>query len=183
MGLWTVRTKALYKYDPIFSDPYFATGNACIDYPDGSKFDTKWDSAIGLGITSWVLAGLATIAFCASQCVPNFSLGKVLAIVMFIVTLFQGLTLLVLSSDNCKATKNPVMLAYPELQQYYANKCSMSQGSKMNIAATVFYFFTSVALFCIPSPHANDDDVPLVTDGIDVEDIHQEEQAAEVVEK
>lgn len=189
MGLWSVRRKALFKIDPIFDDPFFAVGNTCVGYPNGSKFDTKWNSSIGLSITSWVLAGLAGVSLCMTSCVPKFKQPKILAMILLIITLFQGLTLLVLSSDNCKADKNPVFLAFPQLQQYYADGCTMGRGTSMNIAATVLYFLAAVALLVMP----RDEDTttmppPVAGEDVadkDVEDVapQAEEQPLEEEEK
>lgn len=180
MGLWSVRRKALYKYDPIYDDPFFVVGNTCVDYPSGSEFDTKWESAIALSITSWVLSGLASIVICGSCCLGALqNKGKILGCFFLLVTLFQGLSLLVLASDGCTAETNPVFVKFPGLLENYADECSMSRGSKMNISSTVFYFVAALALLKMPVQDEQDseDEISPVPD--DIQEKEMEEQPVE----
>ena len=151
MGLWAVRRKALYKYDPLFDDPFFAIGDACVSYPDGSNFDTKWNSAKALAITSWVVGGLVFCVILAMGCTPQLGrFAKPMGALLLVVTLFQGLTLLILNSEGCDSSKNPVFLEVPRLYLYYKDECTMGRGSKLNISSTVFWFVAAVLLMVMP---------------------------------
>jgi hypothetical protein len=187
MGLWTVRRKALFKYDPIYDDPFFVVGNTCVDYPDGSEFDTKWESARALSITSWLLSGLATVFICAGCCTLTFqNKGKILGGFFLMITTFQGLTLLVLKSANCTAEDNSVFLKFPGLRQYYADSCTMSRGAHMNIAATVFYFLAAVMLFKMRTQYVRYDEGETIAasgelhiEEKDLEELDQEKEMEE----
>lgn len=181
MGLLSVRRQALFKYDPIFDDPFWGVTNICVDYPDGSKFDTKWNAAFGLAIASWVLAGLAFVAISCGGCKPEIrSKAKPLGCIMLLVALFQGLTLLIHSSDGCDANKNPVFLEFPNLHTYYVDECSLSRGSRMNIASVVMYFLAMLALLATP-PAENEGEVFTAGEDIEAggEEVEVEEQAVE----
>jgi hypothetical protein len=186
MGLWTVRRKALFKYDPIYDDPFFVVGNTCVDYPGGSEFDTKWESAKALSITSWVLSGLACVFICLGCCMLTFqNRGKIFGCFLLLITIFQGLTLLVLASANCTGEGNAVFLKFPGLRQYYADGCTMSQGAHMNIASTVFYFLAALASFKMPKQYVRYDEGEMIASSAElhVEEKEMEEQPVDEGQK
>jgi hypothetical protein len=85
-----------------------------------------------------------------------------LAYVFLIMTLFQGLTLLFLSSSACNS--NPVISTLAEDQSiFYQQECSFGWGTKVNIAAVVFWFAAGVLMLTVIPPPKRPDRGPRET--------------------
>jgi hypothetical protein len=108
----------------------------------GKLFDTVdgyWTAARAFGTVSVVLGalvlGLISIATCTKLKKRTWTM---LTLTLLIVTLFQGLQLLILKSDLCNVWTNPETLETVE------SDCMLSFAGNIGIASCVFWFLTAV---------------------------------------
>lgn len=116
-------------------------------------FDTKFNSARALALTSQVCGAMAFFTFLFSVCCPvTQERLKGLYCYFFLACLFQGLSLLIFRSEVCEEGF---------FEQYFENvddvsvsegvagvSCSLDTGSKLAVSATVLYF---VCMLLVPS--------------------------------
>jgi hypothetical protein len=124
---------------------YLVTGDTCVSFPSGIDKDSYWNTTQAFAIVAAVIGGLACIGSCVLPCFDDQKpkLWKVIGLVFILCSLFQGLTLLFLSSDICK--DNQVLALLPQaVRSLYPEECSLSSGTKMNISAVVFWFVAGV---------------------------------------
>jgi len=73
------------------------------------------------------------------------------AYVFLAMTLFQGLTLIFLSSSACKS--NPLVTKLAEDQSiFYEDSCSFGWGTKVNIAAVLFWLTAAALMLTVIPP-------------------------------
>jgi hypothetical protein len=163
LGLWG--HKGLAFYQNIYGDVYVA--KTCIGFSDEVGLDATWKTAQAFAVLAFVFGFVAMILNCVA---PVSDLSgknlKVLAAFYMLVTLFQGLVLLQLSSDLCDNSFGGVL---------YEDECDLSSGIKCTIAATVFYFCAGVAC-CLSPPKEDADDEAAV---VESENVSNERKADE----
>lgn len=82
-----------------------------------------------------------------------------MAYVFLTMSFFQGLTLIFLSSNGCKS--NPFISTLAEEQSiFYSDSCSFGWGTKINIAAVVFWFIAGVLMLTVIPPPKRPDRGP-----------------------
>ncbi len=113
--------------------------NTCASYRNSAIFiDRRWNSARYASVLTQIFSGLGFfVSLGASK--GNIKALGVASSVAFVACLFEGLTLLFLNSSAC---------------DYYVynregsavTSCTMDQGAKLAIAATVLWFVAAVSL-------------------------------------
>lgn len=123
----------------------------CGSYPSGVPLDAKWKSAMAFSILAVVIGAFALFGVYFSACLPmTASRWRMVAFALVIASLFQGLTLLFLSSNACGSDRSFFEEEYPFLD--LADGCGMSWGANMCIAATTLWFVAGVTACKIKSP-------------------------------
>lgn len=97
---------------------------------------------------------------------PCFYVGKArwkhLAYIFILMTLFQGLTLIFLSSNACQ--DNALVTSLAENQSaFYQSSCGFGWGSSINVAAVVCWFIAGVLMLTIIPPPKRPDPGPKET--------------------
>jgi hypothetical protein len=119
-------------------------------------FDTKFNSAAALAITANVLGAFTWFTLMFSSCCPvSQNRLKGMSFYMFLACLFQGLTLLIFRSDVCD--KGFLLSYFPNASEGVKDSiaevsCELGTGSKLAIAATVFYFVCNKLAFIAVAP-------------------------------
>ena len=156
-GLFSYQTKGVFEG---WDDEYWIA-NVCVNYGDleDAGFDYEMDSkaeavrniAISMTVIGSVLLCWTCSAFC---CPPDRRLWWFCGFSYLILSMLQGITLLVLESSLC--LNNPIMqlleAEYPSIASAYDSECDWNMGFRASISATVFWFCAGVAVFIIPSP-------------------------------
>uniref|UniRef100_A0A7R9WIY7 Uncharacterized protein n=1 Tax=Pseudictyota dubia TaxID=2749911 RepID=A0A7R9WIY7_9STRA len=132
---------------------YVETIEVCKQYPSGAMFDSKWKSAMAFSIIAPVIGGVFWCWICFALCfeMPG-SLWRMIGGLFVLNTVFQGLTLLYLTSNGCLDNEFTALIEglYPEI--ITDDTCSMAWGAKTAIAATVCWFVAGASMFVIPAP-------------------------------
>jgi hypothetical protein len=125
---------------------------ACFQYPEGTEFDAKWKTAKSFAIITPIIGGFVLFWSWLAPCwYVGMQRWRKMAYVFLIMTLFQGLTLIFLSSSACKS--NPVISSLAQEESiFYQQECSFGWGTKVNIAAVVFWFIAGVLMLTIIPP-------------------------------
>ena len=175
VGIFGYRSKdALFVQD--FNgntDVYIRT--YCAPYDDLTDYfgfeydvDTKWTATKAFAIIGVTLGGILSIISCIVPCVsvcpPKY--WKLLGFGFLLVCLFQGLSLLSLSSDVC--TDNPLINALESLEDRrtglqrfnFPEKCAWESGYKLNISSVVFWFIAALSVLLLPAPEKYPTDDP-----------------------
>lgn len=123
----------------------------CVQYPDQVSFDSKWKTAKAFSIITPVIGGFLLFFLWLSPCLYIGDRFWKQAGVIFILFLtpFQGLTLLFIDSDACK---DNIMIPSDGLSYEYPEECSWDWGTRVNIAAVVFWFVTGCILMVVSPP-------------------------------
>ncbi len=138
---------------------------SCNYYPDNSvEIDTKWRSARAFSALTLIIGGVVTFWMVLSWCARGFSgeRGKSLlrgvGMMYMLCCLFQGLTLLLMTSNACY-NNGMVELTATTLQNSVINfsgefptKCEMAGGAKATIAAVVLWFLAALAALKVEPP-------------------------------
>jgi hypothetical protein len=132
----------------------------CYQYPDGTGFDAKWKTAKAFVVMTGIIGGVMLFWSWLSPCFyVGMARWKRQAYVFLTMTLFQGLTLLFLSSSACKS--NPLIPTLAEDQAvFYESTCSFGWGTKTNIAAVVCWFVAGVLMLTLIPPPVRPDPGP-----------------------
>ena len=131
------------------------TTESCNVYPDNTvEIDTKWRSArafsgltiiIGGVVTFWVL-----LSWCARGVHRAKSLLRCAGMMYMICCLFQGLTLLFLTSNACNnngmvgLTASALTNLPVNFSGEFPSTCTIASGGKSTIAATVLWFMAAL---------------------------------------
>uniref|UniRef100_A0A7S4ILA9 Uncharacterized protein n=1 Tax=Odontella aurita TaxID=265563 RepID=A0A7S4ILA9_9STRA len=132
---------------------YVETIEVCKMYPSSTSFDSKWKSAKAFSIIAPVIGGVFWCWICFALCFEmSNSLWRKIGALFVLNTVFQGLTLLYLTSEGCL---NNEFTGY--IEELYPNitaddSCSMAWGAKTAIAATCCWFVAGVSMFVIDAP-------------------------------
>jgi hypothetical protein len=130
-----VMTRGLWK-------GMWTLGSECTSYKEGGFYiDRHWNSARAASVIVDILACFALLASCAAT-MPQSRNAKTIGAVTSITVkacLFQGLTLLFLTSSAC-TSKTGISASY--------TVCELSQAGNLSIAATVLWFMASLTSCC-----------------------------------
>ena len=140
----------------------------CFPYSDSVVMDSKWKAA--RAFSALVLIG-GVLFFMYSVCIgynqkaarPNAIVG----VCYLLLSLFSGLTLLILDSNLCK---NNVILGELLKQFLFNDQCELSTGANCFISATVFWFAAALCSLSATRSKSEDDDE--MGEGLDEPLIH-----------
>uniref|UniRef100_A0A7S2KX59 Claudin n=1 Tax=Skeletonema marinoi TaxID=267567 RepID=A0A7S2KX59_9STRA len=138
---------------------------SCNYYPDNSVIiDTEWRSARAFSALTIIIGGLVTFWLVLSWCMRGFSgdrgksLFRCAGMMYMLCCLFQGLTLLLMTSNACY-NNGMVELSATALQNSLINfsgefptTCTMAGGGKATIAAVVMWFLAALASLKVEPP-------------------------------
>ena len=139
---------------------------SCNYYPDNSVIiDTKWRSARAFSALTIIIGGLVTTWVVLSCCFRSFSgdraksLLKCAGMMYMLCCLFQGLTLLLMTSNACynngmvgltaTTLKNSLLI---DFSGEFPSSCVMAGGGKASIAAIVIWFLAALAALKVEPP-------------------------------
>lgn len=123
-----------------------------------SDIDRELKSVQGMAITACILGSIAMISVCTS---PNCGVvcllqWKIYGIMLFLTSIFQGLSLLIFQTVIC--LDNPLLKTIEEnpnlfgqLRTTFGSKCEMAVGAECGIASTVLWSITGI-LVCFNGP-------------------------------
>lgn len=122
--------------------------NSCHSYPDYMDIDSSWKTARAFIVLAFISSIIIITCNFLAACFDYSELSQDLrleSIAYLLTAIFQGLTLLLLNSSVC----NDNILAKEFTQRLitFPDTCSMSNGAKLSISATVIWFAASVASF------------------------------------
>jgi hypothetical protein len=178
VGIFGYRSKSALFVEDFDGDTDVYIRTYCAPYDDLTDYfgfeydvDTKWTATKAFAIIGVTLGGILSIISCIVPCVspPSTKHWKLLGFGFLLVCLFQGLSLLSLSSDVC--TDNPVINALERsenkitgLQRFnFPEKCEWASGYKLNISSVVFWFLAALSVLLLPAPEKYPTDDPFET--------------------
>lgn len=131
----------------------------CTDYYLDPDIDSKWKLVRAVTIITSVIGGLAAIAMFFVPCLQGRIPGPVWYGMVFvficILTLFQGLGFLFLSSNACDAsTLRGTFFEKLVVSTLYEQECEWDAGMTANIVATVFWFCAGALMVVMGNPPA-----------------------------
>lgn len=152
-GPWMYRTTNSYEWNNgtfvhVTCQKYDYLG---FDY----TVDAKTKTVRAFAIMTPVVGVLCIILACLGPCVGRAAARwKCMGATFILLSVFQGITLLIASSSICY--DNPVLQFLeadnPDLAQTIPEKCEWGTGFKVNIAAVVLWFLSGACTFVVPAP-------------------------------
>jgi hypothetical protein len=118
--------------------------------------DRKMDAIQIIVIAIVAVGGIMLIGSCVALCAPCHQpmLWKLYGLSFLVMSILQGITMLVLKSSVC--LDNPVLqyleAVNPIRRENYPDECEWGMGFRMMITATVFWFVAGAATLVIPAP-------------------------------
>lgn len=172
IGIW-LRTKLYYVEDE--QDGTWSVLKGCGSYADGFSFDSYWNSAKAFSILASVIGAIVITIVIFAGCLPIGERSwKLMGFLLILTSLFQGLTLLFLSSNACGADRS----VYTDLATLeFADGCGLASGANMCISATVLWFLSGVLVCVIPCPNQPTFDGEQVTSAKKVPVVDDDEPA------
>jgi hypothetical protein len=158
-GPWTERQTELVQVNT-GGEPSFFIRNTCVN--NDLEADSKLKTVRAFTVIVAIIGGLLNIWILLNNCLYfikpskwNFFIG-----IYLILTLFQGLTFLLLESDVCSS--NPLLNMDPSntsvadwqsfIDTIYPESCQWAGGMTCNVIATVFWFVTAIAMVLMRGP-------------------------------
>ena len=149
----------------------------CGSYPSDIPYDALWKTAGAMTIISVVIGAICTFALYFASCM---SLGdgvwKMFGFLLISNTLFQGLTLLFLSSNACSDDRDYIQNVEGTFE--LAGGCEMASGAKLAIAATVLWLVAGLLTLKTTNPSPDDQLVHEVVTKAKAEDKVADEEKA-----
>ena len=135
---------------------YSSTGDyivrrlSCTQFPSSLPVDGPLKTARAFSILTPLLAALGLFVAWLSPCNyrVNESHWRTVAVLFFVVSLFQGLSLMVLKSRLCE-NQTFVRGGFSEL---YSSSCELGQGAKANAASVALWVLTGVVMLVNRAP-------------------------------
>lgn len=127
----------------------------CINYPDGTNFDSKWRSAMAFSTMALVIGGVVTFWALLAGCLyPSRGTYKAGGGAYMLCCLFQGLSLLLLDSNACHNNNliTSLQTQMPDANLTFQSSCSMTTGANCAIAGTVLWFLAAIAAMNVEPP-------------------------------
>ena len=148
-GIWYRQSVELYNYTQSGGGGYYQV-STCTGYSDDFDTDTSWVAARAFSTLVLILGGIALLIRLVTCCCcmidkQSENVPRVNGIIYLLVTLFQGLTLLILSSKLCQNNDDITKMENSNVIIYsFPDKCNLSRGAKCIISATVLWFFAGI---------------------------------------
>jgi hypothetical protein len=147
-GVWYHKGYETVTLEP---DDRVVVTETCFQYPSGTYFDAKWKTAKAFSIITPIIGGLVLFWSWLAPCwYVDQARWKKMGMIFVVMTLFQGLTLLLLGSNACKDNGLVDLLSQDGID--YNQVCSFAWGTKVNIAAVVFWFVAGVTMLTLVKP-------------------------------
>ena len=153
-GIWYRQSVELYNYTASGNGYYQVS--TCTDYNnDDIDVDPSWMAARAFSTMVLILGGIALLIALVTCCIGNnnkcycvpSNIDLMNGIIYLLISLLQGLTLIILSSQLCqnngditKMMENGGVI----IDNNFPEKCNLSQGAKCIISATVLWFFAGI---------------------------------------
>jgi hypothetical protein len=148
LGVWYYKGFETVTLEP---NNRVVTTETCFQYPSGTYFDAKWKTAKAFSIMTAIIGGLVLFWSWLSPCwYVDEARWKKIGMAFVVMALFQGLTLLLLSSNACNDNELIGVLAQDGFG--YKEECSFAWGTKINIAAVVFWLVAGVTMLTLIKP-------------------------------
>ena len=129
----------------------------CGSYPSGTTYDAYWKTAGAMAIIAVVIGAICTFALYFASCMSfSDSAWKSFGYLLICNTLFQGLTLLFLSSNACSDSRDYIQAEGFEGRFELSGGCEMASGANMSIAATVLWFVAGLTTLKTTNPSPDD---------------------------
>ena len=115
-------------------------------------------ATMAFAILTPVIGGLALFyAILGTCCTVPPSRWKAMGTIFMTMSVFQGLTLLVLKSSICNDNLALDMMdaVDSDLRDSFSNTCEWAIGLEFSIAAVAFWFLAGLSTFILPSPKVN----------------------------
>lgn len=152
-GIWYRQSVELYKYTASGNGYYQIS--TCTDYSnDNIDVDPSWMAARTFSTMVLILGGTSLLIALVTCCTGNSSnkdcsnIDLVNGIIYLFVSLLQGLTLIILSSQLCQNNGDITkMMENGDViidNNNFPDKCNLSQGAICIISATVLWFFAGI---------------------------------------
>ena len=126
---------------------------SCLYYPEEQEIDATWKTAQAFAIITFIWGFFVMIASCVFGCAQgengpaNVSTARAwVAPNYLLLTIFQGLTLLLLNSNACN-DNFLVEEANDTNPAEFPETCSLNTGANLIISATVLWFAAALASF------------------------------------
>lgn len=148
-GVWYYKGYETVTLEP---DDRVVVTETCYQYPSGTYFDAKWKTAMSFSIITPIIGGVVLFWSWLAPCwYVHQAYWKKMGMVFVAMTLFQGLTLLLLPSNACK--NNDIVNLIAQEDTSYDQECSFAWGTKIIIAAVICWFMAGVLMLtAIPPP-------------------------------
>ncbi|KAL9188860.1 hypothetical protein ACHAXT_011350 [Thalassiosira profunda] len=122
---------------------------SCVGYPEYQDVDATWKTAQAFSIMTFIMGFIVLIFSCVFACTidaeaENVSKQMWVPVLYLVTGLFQGLSLLLLSSNACNDNL-VVKRADAESLATFPDTCSLNTGANLIISATVFWFCAAFA--------------------------------------
>ena len=157
-GVEAVKFGPYYRQETVLvevgggQDPYYRTVQTCTPLDSDISFDSKWKTARAFGVISVLWGALLTIVLYFAPCIYFLSESqwKLIAInFSVIMTLFQGLTFILLQSSLCD---DPNELLSIWVAATDDDGCNWDGGSTANVFSVALWFLTGVAMMIVGVP-------------------------------
>lgn len=156
-GPWFYRTPDAYEWGDntfVFQTcrPYdYLQDNLGFDYTVDAKTKTVWAFAV----MTPMIGALLILFSCWGPCNgASASRWKCMGSLFILLSVFQGITLLIQSSSICY--DNPAIqyleVNNPDLAKTLPEQCEWAAGFKVNIAAVVLWFLAGACSYAFPPP-------------------------------
>ena len=158
-GIWSRQSVELYNYTASGNGYYQVS--TCTNYnnDDNIDVDPSWMAARAFSTIVLILGGTSLlIALVTCCCVGNTTNNKCCyvpsnidlmnGVIYLLISLLQGLTLIILSSQLCQNNGDITKMMENNgdviIDNNFPEKCNISQGAKCIISATVLWFFAGI---------------------------------------
>lgn len=133
---------------------HFVTSNGdlvegCSSYPDYQYYDSKWITSKAFSIIVAIVGTFALLFGMWSTCLsPSENAWRIIGPIFILMCLFQGLTLLYLSSNACDGESMNQRIE-EDIGITFDDNCSLSTGANMCISSTALWFVAGAVGCCI----------------------------------
>ena len=154
-GIWFQKETEFFVVSGSNGETTLVEKNSCVSYSDLVPIDTKWKTARAFSIIAPVV-GIFAIG--SIFCIRSDKAWKITGLILLLfVTLFQGLTFVLLQSNACQGIPlldevQDNIIWYALVKLAYPNNCLLGAGSTVNIIATVLWFISGLIMLIVGPP-------------------------------
>ena len=161
------------------------TRKECVDWKFDPTIDSKWKAVRAFTIITAIVGGFLAIGLWFVPCLggrisDTIWRGVAITFTVFL-TMFQGLTFLIFSSNACDANSVTLTLQQRYNTLFYEDECSWDSGSTTNVIAVVLFFLTGITML-ISGPPKSPPSKPTETQTVTYEKTTAEDGTQAVVE-